>query len=106
MTDKLIGLILGSLLHDIGKVVYRTGEKKNHSQSGYDYLKSELRLDEENYGEDILQSVLYHHSNMLRNTSLSADSLAYITYIADNIASAADRRASEDPEPGFDRLSR
>lgn len=41
VTDKQIKLIIGSLLHDIGKVVYRSGDGRNHSQSGYDYLKDD-----------------------------------------------------------------
>ena len=40
MTDEKIKLIIGSLLHDIGKVVYREGDdRRNHSISGYDFLK-------------------------------------------------------------------
>ena len=29
MTDREIDLIVGSLLHDIGKVIYRTGEDES-----------------------------------------------------------------------------
>ena len=39
ITDDQIKLMIGSLLHDIGKVVYRSGDGRNHSQSGYEYLK-------------------------------------------------------------------
>lgn len=36
MTEKEIKLIIGSLLHDVGKVIYRQGEdRRKHSQSGY-----------------------------------------------------------------------
>lgn len=36
MTEQEVKLIIGSLLHDIGKVVYRQGDdRRNHSQSGY-----------------------------------------------------------------------
>ena len=42
MIDQKIKLITGSLLHDIGKVVYREGsDRRNHSVSGYDFLKEE-----------------------------------------------------------------
>ena len=44
MTEKQIKLVVGSLLHDIGKVVYRSGDGRNHSQSGYEYLKNEARI--------------------------------------------------------------
>lgn len=32
--------VFGSLFHDIGKVIYRSGgSRKSHSESGYEYLK-------------------------------------------------------------------
>ena len=37
----------------------------------------------------------------LKAARLPEDSLAYITYIADNIAAAVDRRSKEDGEMGF-----
>ena len=43
ITDRQIKLVIGSLLHDIGKVVYRSGDGRNHSQSGYEYLKTESK---------------------------------------------------------------
>ena len=40
ITDDQIKLMIGSLLHDIRKVVYREGsDRRNHSVSGYDFLK-------------------------------------------------------------------
>ena len=47
MTKEHVDLILGSLLHDVGKVVFRTGERKNHSQSGFEYLRDEIGLGED-----------------------------------------------------------
>ena len=47
MNDRKAKLIIGSLLHDIGKVIYREGgDKRNHSVSGYDYLKEEADIKE------------------------------------------------------------
>ena len=35
MTDQEVKLVLGGLLHDIGKVIYRQGDdKRKHSISG------------------------------------------------------------------------
>lgn len=98
MRDQEVKLIVGSLLHDIGKVIYRTGDGRNHSRSGYDYLREEIGIDD----KDILDSVLYHHADMLRFANISNDSNAYITYIADNIASATDRRGKEKEDYGFE----
>ena len=39
ITDRQIELIVGALLHDIGKVVYRSGDGRDHSVSGYEYLR-------------------------------------------------------------------
>ena len=40
MDDRKAKVVIGGLLHDIGKVVYRQGgDRRNHSISGYDYLK-------------------------------------------------------------------
>ena len=50
------------LLHDIGKVVYRSGDGRNHSQSGYEYLKNEADI----HDVKILNCVRYHHGVYLK----------------------------------------
>ena len=97
MNDKKIKIILGALLHDIGKVLYRAGDNRNHSDSGYDFLKKEINVKD----AEILNAVKYHHYTPLSNSMVDNASTAYITYIADNIASASDRRISVSSEPGF-----
>lgn len=91
LNDKL-QLKYGSLLHDIGKIIYRSNAKEftkgTHSKLGWDYLKHF-----ENFNhQSIRENILYHHYKELSNARISPDSLAYITYIADNIASGVDRR--------------
>lgn len=100
MIDRKAKLVIGSLLHDIGKVIYREGgDKRNHSISGYDYLKEEAKLGE----KDVLECVRYHHAALLKNAKIEENSLAYIVYIADNIAAFADRREKENTdEHGFE----
>ena len=45
MTEEKVKLITGSLLHDIGKVIYRQGtDRRNHSTAGGDYLKDEVGI--------------------------------------------------------------
>lgn len=99
MTDREIKLVLGCLLHDIGKVIYRQGmDKRKHSQSGFDFLKDEVEIGE----KEILDGVRYHHADAIKDAKIDKDSLAYIVYIADNIASAADRRQREVEDTGFE----
>lgn len=99
MNDRQIKLIIGSLLHDIGKVVYRSGNGKNHSQSGYEYLKETVP----NIDKEILNCVRYHHGAYLNHADVTDDDLAYITYFADNVAAAMDRREGLESEDGFDK---
>lgn len=82
LTDRQIKLVVGSLLHDIGKVVYRSGDGRNHSTSGYDFLKNEAKIED----AELLNCVRYHHGKYLKNAQIAADDLAYITYYADNVA--------------------
>lgn len=98
MTDRQLKIIIGGLLHDIGKILYRDNDGRNHSQSGYDFLKENDMDDKE-----ILDQIRYHHGKYLKNAKIQKNSLAYITYIADNIASAADRREKENGMNGFQK---
>lgn len=99
MTEEHIKLIIGSLLHDIGKVVYRTGDGRNHSVSGYEFVKAFDTLND----DSILNCIKFHHAANLRGASIEKDDNAYITCFADNIAAAVDRRDGENPENGFDK---
>lgn len=97
MTENEIKLVVGSLLHDVGKVIYRTGNIEKHSLSGAKYLMNEAKVDD----KSVIDCVKYHHSDALKNANLDRNSLAYITYIADNIASASDRRDNGSGDYGF-----
>lgn len=100
MTDREARLVLGGLLHDIGKVIYRQGgDRKRHSLSGYEFLKNEIPIDD----EELLDCIRYHHGDALEAANPDRDSLAYIVYIADKIVSAADRRQEESEDAGFER---
>ena len=99
MKEKEI-LIKGALLHDIGKVCYRTGKRINHSKLGGDFLEQYLKSNEET--ERLLNCVRYHHKDYLQKAKLDKNDLAYIVYEADNIASGMDRRENEGEEKGFD----
>lgn len=103
MTDIEMKLILGGLLHDIGKAVYRQGtDRRKHSCSGYEFLKKEVGWKDDEQ-KDILEAVLYHHADMLKSAEIEKNSLSYIIYIADNIASATDRRKEDGPkDAGFE----
>ena len=94
-------LIIGSVLHDLGKFIMRsTNEKTNHSLLGYNYLKEKGITNDK-----ILNSVLYHHKNKITNANLTNDDFSYITYVCDNISSAIDRRKKDygNIEFGYDK---
>lgn len=97
MNKKMFNLTTGALLHDFGKLLYRYNDMRNHCISGYEYLKDKLNLDDE-----ILMQVKCHHYKQIHN-SLKDNSLAYITYIADNIAASSDRRKINADGNGFVR---
>ncbi|WP_150150890.1 type III-A CRISPR-associated protein Cas10/Csm1 [Fusobacterium nucleatum] len=90
MDEKLICLQLGALLHDIGKIVRRADlDSKDHSEAGSKYLKDNNLLDDKY--KEVYDMIDYHHVKYLSSANLREDSLAYIVYEADNIASGIDR---------------
>lgn len=94
MEERMVNQFYGSLLHDIGKAVQRAENvRKKHQIVGADLLE---KFDA---NREITRSLRYHHSDYM-SSSLPKDSLSYITYIADNIASGTDRR-SENDEKGW-----
>lgn len=104
MDDLQCKVAIGAMLHDIGKVLYRSSDGRKHSRSGHDFLRDEIGIRD----KDILEQVLYHHADLLKESGIAVDSPAYITYVADNIASAADRRRKDEAEgvPGVQEDAR
>lgn len=92
--NQTLYAVYGALVHDLGKILYRAGESGSHSESGYKKLKTVWNQ------PDILDCIRYHHADTLKSASLSKQSPAYVVYIADNIASATDRREKENVEEG------
>ncbi len=98
MRKNKMRVILGGLLHDTGKPVQRRDKTVNHSIAGENFLKTVCGLTD----EKILEQVRLHHGAELSRSRVADNSLAYITYIADNIAAGADRRKNNDSVGGFD----
>ena len=96
MLNEIIKITVGALLHDIGKVIQRAGETTGtHSRVGVEYLRTLGFID-----KDILDCVQYHHGRELSGAK-DVSEYAYITYIADNISAATDRRAANDETAEF-----
>lgn len=102
MNHLLRVLVIGSLLHDAGKIVGRaSGERKTHSELGAAFLFPFCHESED--GRQILQCIKYHHGRELSGADLPADALAYVVYEADNIAAGLDRREKGEASSwGFD----
>ena len=73
MTDREIKLVMGALLHDIGKVAFRAGDGRQHSMSGYEFLKEDLHLSD----TELLDCVRYHHGNLLEKAKIQNDAIRY-----------------------------
>lgn len=99
LRQKTLEVTLGCLLHDVGKLCYRAGESGRHSSSGYALLKELWQEQEVGEAPDCVR---WHHAAELREAMPAENSLAWIAYVADNIAAAADRRVT-DEEGSFER---
>ncbi|MCK9234170.1 type III-A CRISPR-associated protein Cas10/Csm1 [archaeon] len=92
-------LIIGSLLHDIGKINYRALDLKmikSHSIAGFEWLKN---IDDNIFDLSNIGSMIkHHHFNKMPDygKGMKADDLAFITSIADHISAGGDRRQKED----------
>lgn len=110
MNDRAV-LSFGALLHDVGKIVYRGwSEQGTHSRLGASFISREVAaLNDSFAGEDgakVIEQIRYHHAKEIKAaSSLPDDSLAYITYFADNISAGMDRKNEGDEECAavFDR---
>lgn len=93
MEQNKVELAFGALLHDIGKVVYRGfSGQGTHSQLGARFISEEVAAlnpcFEGEAGKAIVEQIRFHHAGEMTaasKTRLPDDSLAYITYFADNI---------------------
>lgn len=92
MKEDIFKLVVGGLLHDVGKMVYRTGKGKYHGELGKDFLRDKLHITD----PAILNQVYYHHVSRLKEAKLEKNDLTYITYVADNISAGTDRRMHEE----------
>lgn len=109
MENKTV-LLYGSLLHDVGKVVYRgsTGTGA-HSEQGATFIAEEVAPAngefESECGKKVVEQIRFHHKKEMETASLPRDSLAYITYFADNVSAGMDRKNEGDEKlsPQFDK---
>lgn len=101
MQTEVYQVTAGGLLHDIGKIIFRAQslDSRAHSQSGYEAMKELIDQPE------ILNCIRYHHKKEFFTSKLDDSALAYVVYIADNVAAGADRRTGEAEEQarGFDK---
>jgi len=101
MDSNLVKIAYGALLHDIGKVVQRADQtKEKHAKIGGDWFDG-IFSDHKDYDKEITDQIRYHHAKELNAANLDSNSLAYITYFADNIASGVDRRSFTEEDSSY-----
>ncbi|MDR2714359.1 MAG: type III-A CRISPR-associated protein Cas10/Csm1 [Coriobacteriales bacterium] len=111
MVQDKVELAFGALLHDIGKIVYRgSSSSGTHSKLGAAFISEEVAALNSGFdgeiGKKIVEQIRFHHaSEMSATKSLSGNSLAWITYFADNISAGMDRKneGGDDQAAFFDR---
>ncbi|HAA82223.1 MAG TPA: type III-A CRISPR-associated protein Cas10/Csm1, partial [Thermotoga naphthophila] len=73
-------LVVGALLHDIGKVVRRAGDDRRHQIAGYDFTNKVKKF-------AVIQDYIhYHHEKDLLEKSLENEKVWYVCF-ADNLSS-------------------
>jgi CRISPR-associated protein Csm1 len=73
-------LVVGALLHDIGKVVRRAGDDRRHQIAGYDFTNKVKKF-------AVIQDYIhYHHEKDLLKKSLENEKVWYVCF-ADNLSS-------------------
>ncbi|MBQ6206824.1 MAG: type III-A CRISPR-associated protein Cas10/Csm1 [Oscillospiraceae bacterium] len=102
MNHQTMLATFGGLLHDAGKIAYRSGGANlSHSRRGFDFLRDCWRDNPDSHDRQaVLDCVLYHHQDALKESALPPDSLAWLIYYADNVSAAADRRKDGDSASG------
>ena len=91
MSEKHNKIILAALLHDINKVFINTS---------YEDLINSLNIED----SELANGIKCHHEKDFKEVELKADSIAYIIYAADRIATAANRGIIESGNMGFKPL--
>lgn len=90
LNQQTLQTIYGCLLHDIGKVAYRTkGGNTGHVERGMDFLESIL---DETEKDVIINCVQFHHEGKIKKRKTEVKDVAYVTCVADTIAANIDRR--------------
>lgn len=87
-------LVKCALLHDIGKLVYRSGKVlEDAATAGATFLRSYTQE------EEIVQCAQYHHKRQLDSVNVSDDSFVYLVHEAIQLTSADDYHEFEEGNP-------
>ncbi|MEM2918343.1 MAG: type III-A CRISPR-associated protein Cas10/Csm1 [Candidatus Altiarchaeota archaeon] len=101
MNDEERILILGALLHDVGKFLERAGftEKIEDNNVSYKHpMIGAYFLDYLNLGEDIVNLVLFHHNP--EHAPKNIKNLSYILQLSDWLSSGERKKSEEEIDEG------
>jgi CRISPR-associated protein Csm1 len=99
--DSLQCVFFGALFHDIGKMFFKarafSEHHPDHVRAGLYWTKHLFQGLVDN-PEDVYDAIRLHHGRDLKSAKKPKEALTWITYEADNLASATDRRESTEDD--------
>ena len=95
MNENMFKIVLGCLLHDLGKIPGSQLNDEDHCKRGYDLLQKVGITD-----KDLLDQVLYHHNTDPFYHSNNESSLVYITETANDIVNRKTKLQQENQNQG------
>lgn len=100
MHSQTLQATFGGLLHDVGKLAFRSGiAADSHAAAGYHWLAERLTFPD---WQPVLDCARYHHADALHSSETAPDAIAPIVYLADGLLRSAAVQPEEAPGAPMD----